>query len=222
MKMKAIVAIAAMAALAAPAAVFAHAEISPPTAPGGDLAHLTLEIPNESATSNTTKISVQIPKEVLLARFAPKAGWKRTVTTEKLSGTSTVGDNSVSERVATVTWTGGVIAPGEFDTFDLSVSLPDTVGKELAFPTVQTYADGTVTRWIGGSTADEPAPRVTVAAAEEAAGHGASETPAPATAGSGGSGKTNAALGFGIAGLAAGLAALAMTLLRRRKAPERA
>jgi uncharacterized protein YcnI len=222
MKMKAIVAIAAMAALAAPAAVFAHAEISPPTAPGGDLAHLTLEIPNESATSNTTKVTVQIPKEVLLARFAPKSGWKRTVTTEKLSGTSTVGDNSVSERVATVTWTGGVIAPGEFDTFDLSVSLPATVGKELTFPTVQTYADGTVTRWIGGSTAAEPAPRVTVAAAEEAAGQGASETPAPATAGSGGSGKTNAALGFGIAGLAAGLGALAMTLLRRRKAPERA
>jgi uncharacterized protein YcnI len=222
MKTKAIVAIAAMAALAAPAAVFAHAEISPPTAPGGDLAHLTLEIPNESATSNTTKIAVQLPKEVLLARFAPKSGWKRTVTTEKLSGTSTVGDNSVSERVATVTWTGGVIAPGEFDTFDMSVSLPDTVGKELTFPTVQTYADGTVTRWIGGTTADEPAPRVTVAAAEEAAGHGASETPAPAAAGSGGSGKTNAALGFGIAGLAAGLGALAMTLLRRRKTPERA
>jgi uncharacterized protein YcnI len=222
MKMKAIVAVVALAALAAPAAVFAHAELSPATAPGGDLAHLTLEIPNESATSNTTKVTVRIPKEVLLSRFAPKAGWKRTVTTEKLSGTSTVGDNSVSERVATVTWTCGVIAPGEFDTFDLSVSLPDTVGTELTFPTVQTYADGKVSRWIGGPNADEPAPRVTVAAAEEGAGQGAPETPAPAAAGSGGSGKTNAALGFGIAGLAAGLGALAMTLLRRRSVPERA
>jgi periplasmic copper chaperone A len=222
MKMKAIVAVVALAALAAPAAVFAHAELSPSTAPGGDLAHLTLDIPNESATSNTTKISVQIPKEVLLARFAPKAGWKRTVTTEKLSTTSTVGENSVSERVATVTWTGGAIAPGEFDTFDLSVSTPDTVGTELVFPTVQTYADGTVTRWIGDSSADEPAPHVTVAAAEEGAGHGAPETPAPAAVSTGGSAKTNAALGFGIAGLVAGLAALAIALLRRRDAAERA
>ena len=165
MKTKAILAVIAIAALAAPAAVFAHAEISPTTAPGGDLAHLTLEIPNESATAATTTISVQIPKEVLLVRFEPKAGWKRTVTTEKLSGTSTVGDNTVSERVATVTWTGGSIAPGEFDTFDMSVSVPDAAGTELKFPTVQTYADGKVTRWIGGPNAPEPAPIVTVAAA---------------------------------------------------------
>ena len=45
--------------------------------PGFDQA--LLEIPNESATAATTTISVQIAKEVVLARFAPKAGWKRTV-----------------------------------------------------------------------------------------------------------------------------------------------
>ena len=222
MTTKAILAVVAITVLAAPAAVFAHAEISPATAPGGDLAYLTLQLGNESATSNTTKITVQIPKEVVLARFAPKAGWTRTVTTEKRSGAATVADSSVSERVATVTWSGGAIAPGEFDTFGLSVSTPDTVGTDLVFPTVQTYADGTVSRWIGDSSAEEPAPRVTVAAAEEGAGHGASETPAPAAAGTDGSGTTNAALGFGIAGLAAGLGALALTLIRRRKAPERA
>ena len=115
-----------------------------------------------------------------------------------------MGDNTVSERVATVTWTGGSIAPGVFDTFDMSVSVPDAAGTELKVPTVQTYADGKVTRWIGGPNAAEPAPIVTVTAAEAGAGQSASGTPAPAAAGTGGSGKTNAALGFGIAGLAAG------------------
>ncbi len=219
MKTKAIVAAVTLVALAAPAAVLAHAEITPPTAPGGDLAHLTLEVPNERDTASTTTVSVQIPNEVLLVRFAPKVGWKRTVTTEKLTQPSTVGDDSVSERIATVTWTGGPIAPGEFGTFEMSVAVPDADGTELAFPTVQTYGDGTVTRWIGDAGADEPAPHVTVAAA--AGGHGADTTAEP-TSSTGGSGKTNAALGFGIAGLAAGLGALAIGLLRRRTPSARA
>jgi uncharacterized protein len=45
----------------------------------------------------------------------------------------------VAEVVDTVTWTGGEIASGEFDTFAVSVGvLPDDVDS-LAFPTIQTY-----------------------------------------------------------------------------------
>ena len=111
------------------------------------------------------------------------------------------------------------IAPGEFGTFDMSVAVPDANGTALVFPTMQTYGDGTVTRWIGGAGADEPAPRVTVAAAE--GGHGADTTAEP-TSSTGSSSRTNAALGFGIAGLAAGLGALAMGLLRRWTPSDRA
>ena len=34
----------------------------------------------------------------------------------------------------------------------------------LTFPTVQTYSDGTVDRWIGPPTADKPAPTVDITA----------------------------------------------------------
>jgi hypothetical protein len=81
------------------------------------------------------------------------------------------------------------------------------------FPANQTYSNGEVVRWIGPPDADEPASRVTLTAAEgeEPAAAGA----APATTESDDSTKENVALGFGIAGLVAGLGALAVALLRR-------
>ena len=213
------VALAAIGALVIPSLASAHVELEPATAPGGDLAHLVIQVPNEQETAATTSVSVKIPDEVLLVRFAPKPGWKRTVVTEKLAQSSTVGDDAVTERVSQVTWSGGTIAPGEFDTFDMSVALPDRPDAQLAFPSVQRYDNGDIVRWIGAEDADEPAPRVTVAAAEEAHGSG-STSPSTATSDThSGDGKSNAALGFGIAGLAAGLCALALGLLRRQSGP---
>ncbi len=215
--------LAVIAALTMPAVAAAHVEIEPTTAPGGDLAHLTLQVPNESEAAATTSVSVQIPDKVLLVRFAPKPGWKRTVVTEKLAQTSTVGEDVISDRVSQVTWSGGKISPGEFETFDISVALPDEPDTELTFPAVQRYDDGTVVRWIGAEDSDEPAPRVTIAAAEEGHGHGATTTTSTTTTSSSttsethaSDGKTNAALGFGIAGLVAGLGALVVIFVRRK------
>ena len=69
----------------------------------------------------------------------------------------------VTEVVDTVTWSGGPIGPGEFDTFSLSVGpLPDDV-DELAFATIQTYSSGEEVAWIeatpeGGEEPEHPAP----------------------------------------------------------------
>ena len=76
-------------------------------------------------------------------------------------------------------------------------------------------------RWIGAPDADEPAPRVTLGPKEsEGASPQATSQTATVVAeesGSGdGNGRANLALVFGIAGLAAGLAALGLTLARRR------
>ncbi len=58
----------------------------------------------------------------------------------------------------------------------------------LAFPALQTYADGEVVRWTGGPDAERPAPRVTLTEAAQA--HAAHtgivrRTPAPGATASG-------------------------------------
>lgn len=213
MKPRSIAAIAALVPLAFAASATAHVEFAEPTGTAGDLALVTLQMPNEKTDSPTVSVSVQIPEGIDLVRFVPKAGWARTVKTAPLSAPAQVGDDTVNERISEVTWSGGEIKPGELETFQMSVALPAAEGATYRFPAVQRYADGETARWIGPEGSDEPAPTLTAIA--EAAEEGTE----PVTAvDSGGDGKTNAALGFGIAGLVAGLAGLASGFIRRRRA----
>jgi hypothetical protein len=95
--------------------------------------------------------------------------------------------------------------------------VPNTPGKTLVFPTTQMYANGKVVHWIGAETSDEPAPHVKV---EAAAGETTTTTTTapPTTSEDDDDDHDGLALGFGIAGLAAGLLALGLTLVRRRRA----
>jgi len=125
----------------------------------------------------------------------------------------------VTERVASVTSSGGRIRPGEFDEFGMSAKLPNTPGKSLVFPAVQTYSSGEVVRWIGPPDSEEPAPAVKLTAAE---GEGAASAPAaqqpqaPAEDDGGSDTLALIALIVGVAGLAAGLAALFLSRRRQR------
>ena len=57
--------------------------------------------------------------------FQPKPGWTRTVTMVKLAKPVTNDEGeTVTERIDTVTWEGGKIAPGEFDEFGISAKVP--------------------------------------------------------------------------------------------------
>ena len=107
---------------------------------------------------------MQLPADLSSVSFQPKPGWERSVTMVKLAKPATNDEGeTVTDRIATVTWEGGAIAPGEFDEFVLSGRAPGTRGA-LIFPAVQTYSNGDVVRWIGDPGADSPAPRVTVTA----------------------------------------------------------
>lgn len=168
----------------------AHVTVNPQQAAPGSFARLAIQVPNEEEGADTVKVSVRLPAGLGEVSFEPKAGWKRSVAGQ------------------TVTWSGGRIGPGEFDEFVISAELPDTPGRTLVFPAVQTYSNGKVVRWIGPPSADEPAPRVQL----ETVALGKSTAVIEKTENS----RANLALGFGIAGLVAGLAALGVTLLRRR------
>jgi hypothetical protein len=121
---------------------------------------------------------------------------------------------TVTERIGTVTWEGGKIAPGEFDEFGLSAKVP-AEETTLVFPATQTYSNGEVVHWVGGADADEPAPRVTLTAQAEAAPATTTTTTAAPAVDEDDGGRDALTLALAIGGLVAGLAALALVLLRR-------
>jgi uncharacterized protein YcnI len=201
-------------ALASPAA--AHITVNPREAPADSFSRFAIRVPNERPTAATIALTVKLPEGLTAIGFQPKPGWTRSVTMAKLATPVQVEGETVTERIATVTWKGGSIGPGEFDEFGLSAHVPDTAGKQLAFPALQTYQGGEVVRWIGGPDADEPAPRVdvTAAASEDVA---PTTRPAAASADDGGTddSRANIALALAVAGLAAGLIALGVAIFRR-------
>jgi uncharacterized protein YcnI len=203
--------LALVGALLAVPAASAHVTVNPNEVPADSFSRFAIRVPNETEDTDTTKITVQLPASVSFVSFQPKPGWKRTATMVKLAKPITNDEGeTVTERIATVTWEGGQIAPGEFDEFGLSAKVPAAQGK-LVFPAVQTFSNGDVVRWIGDPDSDTPAPRVTVT---PRAGEASASAP---TTSSDDSGRDGLTLGLAIAGLAAGLAALAITLIRRPK-----
>jgi uncharacterized protein len=217
------IAVAAVAVLMVGAPIAsAHVTVNPDTAAAGSFSRFAVRVPSERPVAATTGVTIRLPKGLFFVNVQPKPGWKVSVTRAKLAKPVKVFDDEATDRVATITWSGGRIEPGQFDEFGFTALMPKTEGTVLTFPSLQTYSSGEVVRWIGASDADTPAPRVTVTAAEPE--EGAAATPASGTTdqasgGSGdGGGKVNAALGLGIAGLVAGLAGLGIGLTRGRRA----
>ena len=176
---RSILAAVAAAALLAPAAAQAHVTLQPDTAPAGGFTRLDVRVPNERDDAGTTKVDVQLPPGFIAASYEPVPGWKVKLTRSKAAEPIDAGEGLKSDtQVSRITWTGdgeqGVIAPGQFQDFGLSLKMPDgKAGDELTFKALQTYDDGQIVRWIGPEDADEPAPVVTLAAGSAGGGHGA-------------------------------------------------
>lgn len=212
------------AALALPAAAGAHVTLQPAEAPAGGFARLDVRVPSERDDAPTRKVVLQLPAGFATARYEPVPGWKIAVAMRKLATPVTSEGETQTEEVDTITFAaaGGNrgIEPGQFQDFGISVRLPERpAGTKLTFKALQTYAGGEVVRWIGGPDADEPAPQVTLTAAEDdAAAHSdpaqAEETAAAGTTGGdedddgGGNGLATVALVVGGLGLLAGVAGL--------------
>jgi uncharacterized protein YcnI len=137
----------------------AHVTIPNPLTKGG-FGIVTLSVPNEVDSADTVKVEVKLPTDVDLAFVSPqpKPGWTIATTTRHLSQAYTTDDGQVTDAVDTVTWSGGSIPPGQFDTFSLSVGPLPTNKSELAFPAIQTYSDGQVVSWIDVAPAKGPEP----------------------------------------------------------------
>jgi periplasmic copper chaperone A len=168
---------------------------------------------------------VQMPPGFLSVSYEPVPGWDVGLTMRKLDKPVEQFGEQVTEEVGRITFTGdgetGVIRPGQFQDFGLSLAVPEgKPGTMLTFKALQTYSGGEVVRWIGPPDSEEPAPQVELTAAEEeGASAPAAEQPAAPAASEDdddGNGLAIVALVVGVAGLATGLAAL---FLRRRRTP---
>ncbi len=212
-----IIAAAVAAVFVVPPIAAAHVTLNPSEWEAGGFARFSIRVPNERDDIATTKITVRFPEPILSASFQPIEGWRRTIKMVRLDEPIEIEGEQISEKIDTVTWSGGSIEPGEFQEFGLSIRMPEEPGTKLAFPAVQTYSGGEVVRWIGPPDADEPAP--TVAVTEPASEQGAAPAPSPTPAqGAGAGGREEEgggsdtlsiiALLVGLAGLATGLVAI--------------
>ena len=226
----------AAGALVLPASAGAHVTLQPAEAPAGGFARVDVRVPNEEDNAGTTKVAVRMPPGFIFASYEPVPGWTAKISKRKLDKPVEQEGESYEEEVDVVTWTGdgerGIVRPGEFQDFGLSVGVPDgKAGDKLTFKSVQTYEGGKKVRWIGPPDAEKPAPQVTLLASAEgshgankdaAAGEGTVDAePASATTAAGGgeddgpsTGLVITALVLGALGLAVGGAAL-LTARRR-------
>lgn len=197
----------------------AHVTVNPKEATQGGYAKLAFRVPNEKDTASTTKLEIVIPTDktpLASVSTRPVPGWTVTVEKAKLATPLKVHDSEVTEVVSKITWTaaeGSAVAPGTFQEFEVSAGpLPEV--DQIVFKALQTYSDGDVVRWIDeGAEADKPAPilKLTKAAPAATPVNVATQTTADDDSGLG--------LTFGIAGLIAGVAALAVALLAYRRRP---
>jgi periplasmic copper chaperone A len=213
--MRARIVIAIVVALVCAPAAQAHVTVNPDRGVAGDFARFAIRVPTERPNASTVSVTVRLPEGVFFVSFQPKPGWTRRIVMQKLDEPVELFGDQVTERVAQVTWTGGRIAPGEFDEFGMSARLPDKPGQ-LVFPSLQRYSNGEIVRWIGPPDADEPAPRVEVrAAAPQTTTATATNTATTEEEHDEHVDRANLAIGLGIAGLLAGLVALGVSLRRR-------
>lgn len=145
-------------AIMLPGIASAHVTVKPNEVVAEGFQTFFVQVPNERDNASTTKVEIEFPHAFASVSFQPKPGWKRTVKMVKFDEPIEAFGDQVTEGVGTVTWSGGEIAPGEFETFYFSAGVVPE--GELVFPALQTYSSGQVVRWIGPPDSDEPSPVV--------------------------------------------------------------
>jgi uncharacterized protein YcnI len=142
--------VAAAGALALPAAVLAHARVSPAVSLSGQLQLYSLAVPTEKSGAATTKIVMTVPSGFSIDSFVPPPpGWRQSL---QQSGS---GDSAVIQRA---TWTGGHTPTGEDSLFQF-LAQPASA-KTYTFNVQQTYSDGSIVNWSGPESSADPAPTI--------------------------------------------------------------
>jgi uncharacterized protein YcnI len=159
---------AGIAVIAAPMAA-AHVSPDPEEAPRGGFATVNFRVPNEEEDASTTEVEINFPTDTPISFVAvqPVPGWQYRTETTRLDEPVEGESGEVTEAVSKVTYTGGEIRPGEFQEFAIELGPLPEEGDQVFFPTLQTYDNGEIVRWIDEPAADgtepeSPAPALTL------------------------------------------------------------
>jgi periplasmic copper chaperone A len=214
---------AAGAAFVLPAtSALAHVTVNPRETPGGGYAKLAFRVPNERDNAGTTRLEINFPPDHPFSSVTvrPQPGWTYTVEKRTLDTPIDNHGTQISEVVSKVTWSGGLIKPGEFNEFEVSVGrLPSDVDS-IAFKALQTYENGEIERpapvlKLTKSSADAAGggTTVTTGGSESQAG----EVAAPDTEEAASKSDVDTARTFGLLGMAFGLIGFVAALAARRR-----
>ena len=162
--------VGAAALIATGAGASAHVVVDPGAGGAGESTLLTFAFSHGCDGSATTEIRIQIPESIPTVAPTINPGWDVTKQMETLDTPIEGGHGEqITERVAEVVYTAKTpVADGYRDTFVLSLTLPDTPGEVVYFPTIQTCEAGE-TAWIevpaegqSGDDLESPAPSVEI------------------------------------------------------------
>lgn len=217
-------------ALAVPLSASAHVTLDDNTAEPGAYTLVDIKVPNESATTSTTRVVLTLPADTpfISVRYVPVPGWTTELVKTTLPEAVTVGDLEVTEAVTSVIWTaaGEGIPDGALEVFPLSLGpVPDTGSILLSVD--QTYSDGRTVSWSDPDPeADHPAPVLYVndepagdhhGASADATAHAEHDASADAAADAAASDPDTLARVLGGAGLVLGAVAVVIAVVGRRR-----
>lgn len=201
-------------ALSVPAVASAHVGVSPDELAAGDHGVLTFSFAHGCDGSPTTALRITMPEG--LASVAPTMDSDWAIDIER-------GDDGL---VSAVTYTAVAPVPNDLrGAVSMSVGLDESTPDSLAFPVIQTCVEGS-TEWTqlaedgeNPHDLDSPAPVVTVGAANAAHADHGEETTADAESTESAAAAAPDALPtvLGAGGLAAGIAALIVSVLAFRR-----
>lgn len=151
----------------------AHVSLATGEAPASSTYKAVLQIGHGCGASPTVAIRVQIPGGVIAVKPMPKMGWKLETKVEPYDEPVKYFEQTLTEGVREITWSGGSLPDAWYDEFVFRARLPaGEPGTTIYFPVVQECEEG-VHRWIeipepGKSEDDykEPAPGVTLTPAK--------------------------------------------------------
>jgi uncharacterized protein YcnI len=132
----------------APAAS-ARVTVVPGSVQGGGTATFAVRLSNEQPDMVTTRLELTFPPDVVIPRVevARVGKWRVKVDMRRVDPPVTVDGEEVDEAVASIVWTGGEVAPKQFEQFLVTAGPLPAGGGRLVLAAVQGYEDGTVDRW---------------------------------------------------------------------------